>query len=87
MAFSPELPVPAQRCPVCNAKLNAMVNLVEPVMARPNDFAICNSCGAVAKYDSRMRMRKLTPDEQQFANRSKVIVAASATIRARHGIT
>lgn len=87
MAFSPELPVPKQRCPVCNARLTAMVNMTEPVMARPDDFCICNSCGAVAKYDGRMRMRKLTPEEQDFATRSKLIVSASATIRARHGIS
>lgn len=87
MAFSKELPIVAQDCPVCGHRLDAVVNLIDPVMAKPGDYAICNYCGAVAKYDRLMRMRKLTPEEQRFADRSTVIVAASATIRARRGIT
>ena len=87
MAFSTEMPVPAQDCPVCGHHLDSMVNLIDPVMAKPDDWAICNYCGAVAKYDGLMRMRRLKPDEQRFADRSKVITAASATIRARRGIT
>jgi hypothetical protein len=53
------------------------------VTAKAGDFAVCNRCGEVMRWTSRMQLRSLTVDERQIAMSHPGIRSVSLAARTR----
>jgi hypothetical protein len=60
-------PIPPQRCPRCNYKMDCTTGLEEAAKPKPGDFAICLNCQAVLCFDDTLHHRLVrweeVPDE------------------------
>jgi hypothetical protein len=82
----PETYHKAQGCLGCGAKIerSAVVGgQSQTATTKAGDFAVCNVCGMVMRWSSRMRLRALRPEEQSVADRHPGIQALSRACRTR----